>query len=151
MLERSGTRADVHFWRVPAEGVGRAPNPPPLFRYIERIEIGVIPVNDELAKLYTEVLSAKGNIRLSCLQVIQLADLCISKNVVVDTVEAFEITHDSELPRTDLSMYGPNESSLGQDWKTRVRVSCDEARTIATQALRSNTAVVFQVWLDEEH
>jgi hypothetical protein len=31
-----------------------------------------------------------------------------------------------------------------------VQVSCDEARAIATEALRSKKAVVFQVWLDEE-
>ena len=69
---------------------------------------------------------------------------------MIHTVETFEVTANSEIARTDLSMYGPAEESVALAWSERVRVSCDEARTVARQAMSLGKEFIFLVWLDQE-
>jgi hypothetical protein len=105
---------------------------------------------NSMAELLRNALSAKGGTRMAPQQLQEFAACCTSKRVVIHTVEAFEIKSDLEVARTDLSIYGPVVFHTETKWDERVKTSCDEARNVASLALSSNEAIIFQVWLDTE-
>jgi hypothetical protein len=98
---------------------------------------------------WAALFSTRGSVRLEPQQLCEVAEGCRVRNVMVHTVEAFEIRGDAEIVRTDLALFGPAEDTAHRPWGERVQIACDEARAVAESALGSGKTIVFQVWLDQ--
>ena len=107
---------------------------------------------DELNSSIERGLSGQSG-RLSFAQVIEVARTAAARNIALDTLETFEIQASSDIPRTDLSIYGPSIENRSSPLSDRIKASLDDLASVARAMAKPGEAEkVFEceIWLGDQ-
>lgn len=77
-----------------------------------------------------------------------LSALCVDADRVICTVEAFEISGEYDLARTDLSLYGETADQKQKSWPVRAAESHRFIVNLVVVTRLEANPVMFGVWLD---
>ncbi len=101
----------------------------------------------DVADVFEEAQTARGTRLISPDEFRDLLQYSCARDEMIHTVETYELVEGFEYPRTDLSLYGPDESAADKPHSERIRLAAAEVVQMLTEVETENSAFGFQIWI----
>jgi len=101
----------------------------------------------DVADVFEEAQTALGTRLIGPDEFRELVQYARGRDEMIHTVETYELVEGFEYPRTDLSLYGPDESAVDKPQSERISLAAAEVVQMLTEAETENSAFGFQIWI----